>query len=162
MSQSAAAPSSRSAQMADRMKSRLRSRSLPLSPSMRSRHRAATLRAATAHVRAVPHDVVVSVDRLARLGAALARIGADAAHRGVQLGASEHEVARCVAGLGAVEQSRDVLGSGMRAAPSETVHQRLDADVVAVRAVVDALAHLARDVLRPEVVGHEKSPFLYV
>jgi hypothetical protein len=45
----------------------------------------------------------------------------------------------------------------MLAATPETVHQRLDADIVAVRAVVDALAHLARDVLRSEVMGHEVS-----
>jgi hypothetical protein len=114
-----------------------------LSASVCSSHRAAALRAATADLRAVAHHVVVRVDRLARLGAALTGIGADAADRGMQLRASKHEVARRVAGLSAVEQRRDVLGRSMLAAASETVHQRLDADIVAVRAVLDAFAHLA-------------------
>lgn len=47
-------------------------------------------------------------------------------------------------------------GSGMLAAASETVDHRLQADVVAVRAVLDALVHLSRDVLGLEMVRHRR------
>src|SRR5918996_590838 len=132
-------------------------RALPLPVSVR-RHRAAALRAATAYLGAVLHHLVAHSDRLAGLGAALARIGTDAADRGMQLRTAEHEVARRIAGLRAVEQGRDVLRRSVLAAPPKAVHQRLHAYVVAVRAVLDALAHLVRDVLGPEMVGHEKPP----
>jgi hypothetical protein len=92
----------------------------------------------------------------------LTSICTDPAYRAVQLGTSKHEVARRVARLSAVQQGFDVLRRGVLAAAPEAVRERLHADVVTVRAVLDAFLHLARNVLGTEVMGHEEPPLIDV
>ncbi len=72
----------------------------------------------------------------------------------MQLGAAQHEVSTRVAGLRAVQQGFDVLGIGVLAAHAQAVHERLGADVVALRAAVDAVVHLVRDGLGLQVMAH--------
>jgi hypothetical protein len=82
---------------------------------------------------------------LAVLSAQLADLGADAAGAGVQVRAAQHEVGAGGADLNAVQHQADVVRRRVRTALLQAVGHGLQADGVAVLAVVDALAHLGTD-----------------
>lgn len=103
---------------------------------------------------AATHLLVLPADPLARLGTALARLGARAAVASVQTGAAQHEVAARIARRRAVEQCPDVLETGVLAAEREAMDHRLEAYVVALRAASDAVVHLGADVLGLQMVAN--------
>ena len=116
-------------------------------------HALAGFRAASAHLGATQHHGVAIGQPLTFLGAARARLGADAAGAAVQLRAAQHEVRRGGAHLGAVQQHMLMMGAGVFAPHAQAVQGSLRADVVALGAIGDALTHLGADVVRMGV-GH--------
>jgi len=117
-------------------------------------HLATGLHAAPARLGALAYDRVVG-ELLARARAAAAGVRAAAAVELVQRRGAQHQVPADVAGLGAVEQRPDELGRGVLAAALQAVLQRGRAQVMAVRAIGDAVVHRLVDVLDArEVMAH--------
>jgi hypothetical protein len=118
------------------------------------RHRATALGAPATRLDAETHHVVAAVDGLTRLGAPFTCVCADAANGAVKARRSEHEIARRIAELRAIEQGCDVVGCRVLASDPEAVRECLDARIVTVGAVLDAVPHLRREVPGDQVMCH--------
>ena len=103
------------------------------------RHGRAAFSASTADFRATHHLGIAH--RLAVLGALAAHFCAGSADRGVDIGATKHCRGARSADVGAAREQRNVLWCCVLAALGKAVVDGLQADRVALRAVVDALVH---------------------
>jgi hypothetical protein len=77
----------------------------------------------------------------AGLGAALANLGADAAGAAVQVRSAQHKVGAGLTDLSTVKQQANVRGLGMLAAHLQAVGNRLKANGMTARTVLNAASH---------------------
>src|SRR5437870_4605231 len=101
----------------------------------------ARIGAALAGVGAEAHLLAVG-EALAGGLALLAHLGADGAGIGMQIGGAEHEIGAGLAHFRAIHQQADMVGFAHTAALREAVGDGERADALAVAAVLDALLHV--------------------
>jgi hypothetical protein len=92
------------------------------------------------------HHFVVAVHFVAVVRTAGAHLGTGPAGKSVEVRAAQHEVGAGLADLHAITHQTDVVGLGVLAALAKTMLHCPEADLMALRAIFDALVHLRRGV----------------
>src|SRR5688500_7877705 len=105
-------------------------------------HFAAALCALATDLGAAAHQGVIAAEPLAVLGAPHAHVTTHHAGLRVQWRGAQHEVRAGLTDFGAVQQQTDVLRRGLLTTALETVRDRLQAQVMAVLAFLDAVLHV--------------------
>lgn len=128
------------------------------SPSTLRGHPLARLLAPTAGFGALLHEMIAPGHPLARFCAGPAYVCAHPAGELMPFGASQHEIRRGLADLGAVCEEGDVCRIRVLPAQLETMHGCLNADAVTSQALFDAGLHLASG-LHGSLMRHLRNPF---
>ena len=108
------------------------------------RHLLATFNASVARIDAALHDRII-VEQGAAFDTGFAGSSANAARFGMQRRSSQHEIGTEATEFGAVHHGSDVHGLGVRAPTVQAVLNGLQANVVAIGAVVNAVVHRLLD-----------------
>jgi hypothetical protein len=104
----------------------------------RACHLAATFCAVHTGLDAFVH----TADALAIFGAGIADFGADSAKTIMEIGTAQHEVGRCLADFGTAHHQAEVFRFNVFAASHQAViHSRLQANLMALHASLDARLH---------------------